>query len=167
MQTPICEVCLNSDMLCAACQNKLESGQISQIEINVSRFLFDLKEKIRSLEDVKIVRVLDVGSLLIIARIGDGARLVGKGGAVVKTLAKKFGKSIRIIEEAKDFKKFAESLISPISSCGINTLYTLEGEVYRVRIRFSQKNSLSIQPESFSEIINNLYHCKAELVFES
>ncbi len=166
MQAPICEVCLNSNLLCSACQAKLDSGQIKQIDVDISRYLFSLSEKTKSLKDIKIAKILDSDIILIIAGRGDAPKIVGKGGSVVKTLAKQFKKSIRVIEEAPDFKDFIEELVSPNTVSGINTLYKMGEEVYRIRIPVSQKFRLAITPESFSQIISNLYNCKAELVFE-
>jgi transcription antitermination factor NusA-like protein len=166
MQAPICEVCLKSDILCSACQEKLNRGEANKTEIDVSRFLYKLSEKMRSLKDVKILKVIDCGVLLIISGRGDAAKIVGREGAIVKKIAKEFRKSIRILEEAPSFKDFVEELISPTPINGINTLYKENEEIYRIRISNLQKGHLMISPEIFSKIISNFYNVKAELVFE-
>jgi transcription antitermination factor NusA-like protein len=167
MQTPICEVCLKSNILCSGCQEKLNSGKISQKDVELSRYLYALSEKMRSIRDIKILKVVDCGSLIIITGIGDAARLVGRGGVVVKKIAKDFKKSIRILEEATSFKDFVENLLSPAPISGINTLYKEDKEVYRVKIPSIQRNSVLINPEIFSQIISNFYNLKAEIVFEN
>jgi len=167
MQTPICEVCLKSNILCSGCQDKLNTGKISQKDVELSRYLYALSEKMRSIRDIKILKVVDCGSLIIITGIGDAARLVGRGGVVVKKIAKDFKKSIRILEEATSFKDFVENLLSPAPISGINTLYKEDKEVYRVKIPSIQRNSVLINPEIFSQIISNFYNLKAEIVFEN
>ena len=112
------------------------------------------------------MKIIDSECLIIISKIGDAAKLVGKNGFVVKALAKEFKKPIRILEEADTLKNFVESLVSPISISGVNTLYTPEGEVYKFRIPSNHKGRLNITPESFSEIISDMYDCKAELIFD-
>jgi transcription antitermination factor NusA-like protein len=167
MQAPICEVCLKSNILCSACQEKLNSGKISQKDVDISRYLYDLSDKMRSIRDIKILRIVDCGSLIIITGRGDAAKLVGKGGVVVKKIAKDFKKSIRILEEAPSFKDFVEELLSPASINGINTLYKDDIEIYRIKIPAIQKNNIMITPEIFSQIISNFYKLKAEIVFEN
>ena len=167
MQAPICEVCLKSNILCSACQEKLNSGKISQKDVDISRYLYDLSDKMRSIKDIKILRIVDCGSLIIITGRGDAAKLVGKGGVVVKKIAKDFKKSIRILEEAPSFKDFVEDLLSPAPISGINTLYKDDIEIYRIKIPAIQKNSIMITPEIFSQIISNFYKLKAEIVFEN
>jgi transcription antitermination factor NusA-like protein len=166
MQTPICEVCLKSDILCSGCQEKLNIGKISQTDIDVARYLYKLSDKMRSIRNIKILKVVDCGTLIIITERGDAAKLVGREGVVVKKIAKDFKKSIRILEEALTFKDFVEELISPTPVAGINTLYRENQEVYRIKIPAIQKNHMMITPEIFSQIISNFYNLKAEIVFE-
>ena len=167
MQAPICEVCLKSNILCSGCQDKLNTGKISQKDIEISRYLYDLSERMRSIRDIKILKVVDCGTLIIITDVGDAAKLVGRDGVIVKKIAKEFKKSIRILEEAPTFKGFVENLLSPAPISGINTLYKEDKEVYRVKIPSIQKNNVIISPEIFSQIISNFYNLKAEIVFEN
>jgi len=167
MQTPICEVCLKSNILCSGCQEKLNSGKISNKDVEVSRYLYELSERMRSIRDIKILKVVDCGTLIIITGIGDAAKLVGREGVVVKKIARDFKKSIRILEEASTFKGFVEELVSPAPVSGINTLYKEDQEVYRIKIPAIQRNNVLITPEIFSQIISNFYNLKAELVFEN
>jgi transcription antitermination factor NusA-like protein len=166
MQAPICEVCLNSELLCAGCADKLARGEIAQAEIDVARTLYGMSEKIRSLKDVKLRKVIDSDVLLLVAGAGDGARLVGKGGAVVKDLAKTFGKSIRVLEEKTDMRAFASELISPAALLGINTVYRQEGESFRLRIPEVHRRRLAMSPETIVTVLSSLYGCKVEIVFE-
>jgi len=167
MQTPICEVCLKSDILCSACQEKLSTGKISKADVEIARYLYNLSDKMRSIRDVKILKIIDCGTLIIITGRGDAAKLVGRDGVVVKKIAKEFKKSIRILEEAPSFKDFVEELISPASINGINMLFRENEEVYRIRVPATQKNQVIITPESFSKIISNFYNLKVEIVFEN
>jgi transcription antitermination factor NusA-like protein len=166
MQTPICEVCLNSKMLCNYCQDKLDKKDITDLEVEVSRYLYGLSKKIATLRDIEIKKVMDCGVLLIVTDRGKAARLVGRNGSVVKKIAKQFKKAIRIVEEAPDFRRFLEGLTSPVSISGINTLYRDDKEIYKIRIPSLKKNHLMIDPETLSSILSHFYHINAELVFE-
>jgi len=166
MQAPICEVCLNSDILCGGCAAKLESGELSEIEVEVSRFIYKLSDKVKSLKEAKLLRVIDSDILLLVARKGDGAKLVGKGGAVVKALAKKYGKSIRVLEE-NEFKPFVTELLQPLSVTGFNIVYTPEGEIYKVRVPASQKQKQHLSELGLAEIVKKIFGKKIELAFDN
>ncbi len=167
MQAPICDVCLRSNILCSGCKDKLDNGMISEKDVEISRYLYDLSERMRSIRDIKILKIIDCGTLLIVTGRGDAAKLVGKGGVVVKKIAKDFKKSIRILEEAPSFKDFVEELLYPASINGINTLYREDKEIYRIKVPAPQKGSVMITPEIFTQIISNFYNVKAEIVYEN
>lgn len=166
MQTPICDTCLKSDSLCDICKTKLESNKINQNEIDVSRFIYNLSLKVKSLEDVSIEKVISAGNLIIISKIGDGSRLVGKGGTVVKVLAKKFGKSIRIIEKSDDYKKFIQMLILPSTLKAVNVLYSPTGEIYKLRIKNVDK-TLPIKEEDICNISSSIFQKHVEIILEN
>jgi transcription antitermination factor NusA-like protein len=154
-------------MLCSGCQARLDSGKISQKDVDVSRYLYGLTERMRSIRDIKVIRAIDCGTLLIITGVGDAAKLVGRNGVIVKQIAKEFKKSIRILEEAPDFRDFIEELISPASISGINTLFRENQEVYRIRVPAAQRNQVLITSEGFSQVMSNFFNRKVEIVFES
>ena len=166
MQTPICEVCLNSEILCSHCQDKLDKGDINDLEISVSKYLYTLSKRIGSIRDVKIKKVMDCGVLLIVTNRGSAAKVVGRNGSVVKKIAKEFKKSIRIVEEAPDFREFLQGLTSPVSISGINTLYRGDKEIFKIRIPSIKKSHLLISPDDLSNILSHFYQINAELVFE-
>lgn len=166
MQAPICEVCLSSELLCAGCADKLARGELTQPEIDVVRALHGMSEKIRSLKEVRLRKVIDSNVLLLVAGAGDGARLVGKGGAVVKELAKTFGKSIRVLEEKPDMRSFAAELIAPAALLGVNTVYKKDGQSFRLRVPETHKRRLALTPETISAILGSLYGRQVDISFE-
>ncbi|MBI4015893.1 MAG: hypothetical protein HY362_04210 [Candidatus Aenigmarchaeota archaeon] len=164
MDFPLCSVCLSSDMLCAGCNNKLSTGALTQKEVEISRFLHNLAEKHTNLSDAQLKRAVDSDILLLVAGKGHGSKLVGKGGAVVKALAKQFGKPIRVLEEG-DFNSFLQSLLTPAAVVGINKLYTPTGEILRVRIK-TTKGKPPLSSETFSNVAQTLFGKRAELLTE-
>jgi len=165
MQAPLCEVCLSSDVLCGGCATKLADGKLTQAEIDVSRFIYKLSDKVKSLQDAKLLNVIDADIMVIVAGKGDAAKLVGKGGAIVKALAKKYEKSIKVIEE-KEFKPFMVELMHPLAASGFNTVFTTGGEVYRIRVPAGKKQKQHISEANLMSIAQKLFGKKIEIVFE-
>lgn len=121
----------------------------------------------KSLGDVKIEKIIESSVILIITGKGDGGKVVGKGGAVVKSLAKKFSKSVRVVEQVGNFKEFVQSLISPAVIKGVNTVYTPQGETYKIRIPAEHKSALNVKNEDIEQIVSSLFNKKVELLFEN
>jgi len=165
MKTPLCDVCLSSDILCSGCQQRLDNGKLTQIDIDVSRTLFDLSKTNRSLKDITLKKAVNSDILLLVSAIGDAPKLVGKKGMVVKKLAKKFERSLKIIDEGK-FEEFLSDILAPAQIIGINVAFNKDGETHKVRVHNSFKDKISISGKGFSNIMKELYGKNAKLVFE-
>lgn len=166
MHAPICEVCLKSNILCSVCQEKLSRGETTEREIEVCRYLYGLEEKVKNLKEARILKVCDSNSLFIITAKGDAAKIVGRRGSIVKELAKKHNKPIRVVEFSDNFREFVENLLSPAVLTTISIMYTTDGETYKIIVPSSQKTRLFLLESDFSGIIKNLYGKEAQIVFE-
>ncbi len=164
MHSKICDACLKSDVFCSSCQKKIDSGEISKLELGVAKFLFGLKDKIKSLDEARILKVLNGHAIVIITEKGSAAKIVGRQGSVVKLLAKHFSKPIRVVE-ADEAKKFISNLIVP-ASASVSVAYSGGKECYRIRILKSQKSRLPLEPDEIKKIIENLYGKSSEVLFE-
>jgi transcription antitermination factor NusA-like protein len=115
-------------MLCQKCSAKLESGEVSELDLKVARFLLSLEEKHPSLQNVYFRKAVDVDkTLAIIVGSGDVPRLLGHGGKIIRALSEETGRSIRVLEYGVDDRKFLEDLFAPLSIMTINTIWLPDG----------------------------------------
>jgi transcription antitermination factor NusA-like protein len=136
-----------------ACKKRLEGGEVTQSDIEVSRIINEVGKSFKPLNEVEIKKVIGGKNIsVIICKKGDGARLVGKNGVMIKKLSKLLGKPIRIVEESEDVKEFVENLIKPIPVVGMNVIYKPEKEILKIIIPRGRKIPMS--KESFAEVIN-------------
>lgn len=156
MKSQICNVCLNSDILCKACRKNLENGSISEHGISILKMINDAAKRFKPLEGIEIKKVVDSGRVtVVICRRGDGARLVGREGAMVKKLSKIAGKEIRVVEESGDLKEFIQNLINPVPLIGLNVVYTPGEEVLKVLIPYRRR--VPIEENSLSDIVRQVF----------
>jgi len=164
MHSKICDACIKSEVFCNSCQRKIDSGEVSKIEIDIAKFLFNLRDRIRSLEDAKIIKVLDGHAIIIITEKGSAAKIVGRQGSVVKLLAKHFNKPIRVVE-ADDARKFIGNLVVPASAT-VSVAYADGKECYRIRILKSQKNRLPLEASEIKTAVKEIFNKSADVLFE-
>lgn len=128
MKTVLCSFCLKSGILCQKCSTRLKSGEISELDLKVARFLQSLEEKHPSLQNVYFHRAIESGkTLAIIVGPGDVPRLLGYGGRIMKALGEETGRNIRVLEDGVDERKFLEDLFAPLSIVTINTIWLPDG----------------------------------------
>ena len=128
MKTTLCSFCLKSGILCQKCLAKVKSGEVSELDLKIARFLLSLEEKYPSLQNVYFHGAFDAGrTLAIIVGPGDVPRLLGFGGKILKAIGEETGKSVRVLEHGVDDRKFLEDLFAPLSILTINTIWLPDG----------------------------------------
>ncbi|MHA1356748.1 MAG: hypothetical protein ACTSRC_01415 [Candidatus Helarchaeota archaeon] len=165
---PICKICAKTGVLCNSCQTKLDSGDITQLDIDLANYLMELEVRFSGLKDANFYKSIEVGSVLILL-VGKGniASFIGPRGKVIRLLQEKTGKNVRIIEKVSDLKKIIEDLIVPAKLLGMNKIYLPTGEVEsKARIKLGDENRLPADYSVLEDIIYRLTNQRIRIVFE-
>jgi transcription antitermination factor NusA-like protein len=165
---PICKICAKTGVLCNSCENKLEAGAITQIDIDLSNYLMELEGRFPALKNASLYKTITFGSFLIIL-VGKGeiAAFIGPRGKLIKLLQDKIQKNIRIIEKVTDLKKTIEDLIVPAELLGMNKIYLPTGEVEsKARLKLGDENRLPANPEILEEVLYRLTNERIRIAFE-
>jgi transcription antitermination factor NusA-like protein len=154
MKTELCSFCLKSGMLCQKCSAKVKAGEISALDLRIARQLLFLEEKYPSLQNVCFYKAVDANrTIALIVGHGDVPRLLGYGGKIIKALGEETGKSVRILENGVDDRKFLEDLFTPLSILTINTIWLPDGTTEtRVILRRKRGAQLPFDLAAIKEI---------------
>lgn len=167
MKAPICNVCLKSDVLCSGCEEKLEDGEITEKDVKVSRILQNLSSEYSSLKDSEIVKVFDKENVVvIITGEGDGAKVVGRKGEIVKKIADELDKSIRVVEKTGNDLDTIKGLLSPAEVESVNTVFSPEGKSQKIVVDDTFEEKINLSTEEFEDIIQNVTGSSYKLSFE-
>jgi transcription antitermination factor NusA-like protein len=139
-----------------ACNGKLEKGEITESDVNVSRIVSESSKTFRPLKEVMIKKVLENERMtVIICGSGDRQKFVGKEGIIINKLSRKLGKPIRIVEETGDIRKFLQNLIHPVRLLGMNVVYSVEGEIIKVII--PKNRNIPLSEASFRDVVRLVF----------
>jgi len=167
MKAPICNVCLKSDVLCSNCEEKLENGEINELEIEISRKLKELSDEYGSLRDSEILHIYDTENVVVVVTAeGDGAKVVGRSGEIVKKVAEEIEKSIRVVEKSESDREVIKGLLSPAEIESMNTVFTPEGEHKKIVIDEEYEGKVNMSTEELEDIIEKITGTYYELSFE-
>ena len=120
--------CVKSGILCRRCEEKLEKGQVTELDIKVIQKLVQLEKENQVLEDVTYHRAIDTDDMLaVLVDKKDLPRLLGGGARIVKDLGETFGKRVKLLSFGGDDRDFLEDLFSPLSILTINTVWIPDG----------------------------------------
>lgn len=167
MKAPICNVCLKSDVLCSQCSEKLENDEITELDIKVARKLKELSNDHGSLRDSKIEKTFDAENVVVIVTgPGDGAKVVGRSGEIVKKVADEVGKPIRVVENNENDRDVINGLLSPGEIESVNTVFKPEGQSKKIVVDEQFEDKINMTREELQEVIQEITGTDYELAFE-
>jgi len=172
LELPICEVCAKTGLLCPGCEEKLEKGEITETDVEVSKKLVELKEEYPSLEDVVLLRTIDTGSLVVlVTKPGMAGKLIGKGGRVSRALSEHLEKKVRVVEEVenpediKQLRKVIQDLILPARLLSVNIVFEPDEKRYKAVIHHRDRNRVPAPVDEIQEAIKELTGMEVEVTF--
>jgi transcription antitermination factor NusA-like protein len=120
--------CVKSGILCRRCEEKLEKGQITELDLKVIQRMVELEKQNPVLEDVTYHRAVEADDMMaILVDKKDLPRLLSGGAKIVKDLGETFRKRVRLISYGGDDREFLEDLFNPLSILTINTVWIPDG----------------------------------------
>jgi len=128
MQTPFDAFCLRSNVLCKSCDRKIRSGEYSQTDLEISRFLTEGSDDIRQLADTEFKRSMIEGEyLILVLGKNQSSNFLAQGRKLIRDLSKKYGKRVKILEEEQTARDFLEGLFAPAKILALNTIWLPDG----------------------------------------
>jgi transcription antitermination factor NusA-like protein len=120
--------CVKSGILCRRCEEKVEKGLVSQLDLKVIQRMVELEKDNPVLQDVTYHRSVEAdGVMAVLVDKKDMPKLLGGGAKIVKDLGETFGKRVKLISYGGDDREFLEDLFSPMSILTINTVWIPDG----------------------------------------
>ncbi|MHA1581966.1 MAG: transcription elongation factor NusA [Candidatus Baldrarchaeia archaeon] len=168
MKTPLCTFCLKSGILCPKCQEKVEKGEVSELDIKIAKELLELESRFPALKDVEFKKSIEIGPLIIIL-VGekDVSSVIGPNGKIVKILSGKLNKKIRVVGFSSDIRKTIQDLLAPAEVLGVNIVWLPDGSYEKkVRVRRSDVKRLPADVKTLENAIQCLLNERFRIVLE-
>jgi len=126
MQLPVCNFDLESDMLCTSCQAKLDRGEITAFDIELSKWLLEREKNYPNLQNLTLLRATRIEGRIILVVKKKGKDLFLAEEALVNELSQKFGE-VMVVEGPPKLRRVIREFIHPASEVGVNSLYLPDG----------------------------------------
>jgi len=168
MKAPICEVCLKSGILCPGCQQKLDNGEVSELDVKISRGLYKASLRTKEIRNITFEKsmVVDRLAILIVGK-DDVPVLMAKGGKVLKSISNQIKMKVRVLGNLSDPRTVANDIIRPARLLGVNTVFAVDGSTkYKIRIAKEDQEKLPIKIEDVQSLVNQLTGQEVSVVFE-
>ncbi len=160
--------CVKSGILCRRCEEKLEKGLVSELDLKVIQKMVELEKENPVLEDVTYHRAVEADDMLaILVDRKDLPRLLGGGARIVRDLGETFGKRVKLISYGGDDREFLEDLFSPLSILTINTVWIPDGSTEtKVILTGRQPRKMPVDLDKVKKVAQELKGMTLRVEFE-
>jgi hypothetical protein len=115
LRIPICAFDAKTGILCGKCQAKLTAGQITEADIQVSRALVKLAEKIQDVNKMTLLRSFHVDGSYVLEVEQSDAAIVRSKPEIKQKLEEQLKGRVWVIAASNSERRFLEDLFYPIS----------------------------------------------------
>ena len=127
LKIPICTFDAKTGILCAKCEAKLKTGQISQADVQVSKALVQLAEKMGEVNRVTLLRSVEVGGNYVVELEPSDVALLRSNPEIPAKLEQLLAGKIWIVGATNSERRFLEDLFYPTRVLTVNTVWLPDG----------------------------------------
>ncbi len=160
--------CVKSGILCRRCEEKVEKGQVTQLDLKVIQRMVELEKDNPVLQDVTYHKSVEAdGVMAVLVDKKDMPKLLGGGAKIVKDLGETFGKRVKLISYGGDDREFLEDLFNPMSILTINTVWIPDGSTEtKVILTGRRPRNMPVDLEKVRKIAEELKGMTLRVEFE-
>src|ERR671932_239364 len=155
MKIPMCTFDAKTAILCAKCETKLRSGQLTDADIEGAIKITKLAERNQAISKFTMTSASKVDEDFIIALSGADIGTIRSNPTLLKKFEDEFQSKVWFVEAEATDKRFIENLFFPIKVLAVNILWLPDGrKLTKVIISASDK----IEPQQQHPNIEKIKH---------
>jgi hypothetical protein len=122
MRLPVCVFDIESDMLCPSCQDKLDNQEITDFDIEFSKWVLEISKEYPDLDSLNLRRAIKTEDLLILIVKKKNKEVLLDNENVMDEIEEEYGKTM-VFEGPAKLRTVIRNLIYPAVEVGVNSLY--------------------------------------------
>lgn len=167
LRIPICAFDAKTGILCAKCQAKLTAGQITEADIQVSKALVKLAEKIPDVNKMTLLRSFQVDGNYVLEVEQADAAIVRSKPEIKQKLEEQLKGKVWVIAASNSDRRFLEDLFYPIRLLTVNTVWLPDGsKLTKAIIPGRRVERLSGEIETLKKIVKQVKGIELMVEFE-
>ena len=165
---PACQTCIISGFLCNSCEQKLDTGELTEFELDLAKFLLALEEqeKFNFLKEVSFYKAIDFEDVVILV-LGrkDKLRITHDLINLIKETYKI--DELIFIEKTNNPRPVIEALIAPSKLISLNEIFLATGDIeFKAVIGFQDKEEILFTKEELEDLVLELIGKVTRIEFE-
>ncbi|MHA2287605.1 MAG: hypothetical protein ACXABG_02340 [Promethearchaeota archaeon] len=165
---PACKTCVNSGFLCTSCQEKLDTGVLTQFELDLAKDLLVLEEeeKFGFLKNISFFKAIDFEDVVIFV-VGkkDKIKITQK---LINWIKETYEvDEIILVEQTTKPRAALESLIAPSKLISLNEIFLATGDIeFKGVLSKKDQDTILFTSDELEELILELTDKTIRIEFE-
>ena len=156
---PADKTCINSGFLCTNCQTRLDTGELTEFELDLAKDLIELEENQEEfgfLRDISFYKAIDYEDVVILV-VGKKDKLK-ISFELIDWIKKTYEiDEIILIENTNKPRPVVEALITPYKLLSLNEIFLATGDIqFRAVLNEGDKEKILFTKEELEELIFEL-----------
>lgn len=156
---PADKTCINSGFLCTNCQTRLDSGEITEFEIDLAKYLIQLEEqeeRFAFLKEISFYKAIDYEDLVILV-VGKKDKLKITPDLIARIKETYEIDELIFLEKTNKPRPVVEGLIAPYKLLSLNEIFLATGDIqFRAVLWEDDKEKILFTKEELEELIYEL-----------
>ncbi|KAF6244215.1 transcription elongation factor NusA [Nitrosopumilus sp. b2] len=167
MKLPICGFDAKNAVLCPQCEKKVESGEITQADVDASIILAKIAKSNNEIENFILYSCKEFQGNFVLSLAKNDIMSIRQSRTLYRLLQDQFKGKIWLVEADETDKKFIEDLFFPTKILSINSVWA-PGGVQKTKAVVSGKWTprFPIDTQKVVEIVKNARNLDIEIEFE-
>jgi transcription antitermination factor NusA-like protein len=167
LKMQLCNFCVKSGILCQKCQEKVRSGEVSEIDIRVAKLLLKLEGKHPPLQKIFFHNAYDFDNVLVIVVEGGNApQFLTSRNQILRDISERTRRRVIILEKRGNTRKFLEDLFIPAKIMAINKIWLPDGSTETRVILPGHSGRLSMGRDVLKELAEKIRGITLRITFE-
>ena len=167
MKLPICTFDAKNAVLCPQCEGKVDSGKITQADVDASIILAKIGKTVNELEKFTLFSCKEFDGNYVLSLAKNDIMAIRQSRTLYRSLQDQFKGKIWLVEAEETDKKFIEDLFFPTKILSINSVWA-PGGIQKTKAVVSGKWTprFPIDTEKVVQIVKNARNLDIEIEFE-
>lgn len=167
VRTELCSFCVKSGILCSKCEERVRKGQITGLDLEVIKLLFELEGRNPELQEVRFHKASEVGDVLAIQVDQQDVERISSGNIVRSISDRMGGRKVILLGYGGTDRRFLEELLAPLSILTINTVWLPDGSTEtKVIIQGRTPRHMPVDLGQASKVAKELRNLTLRVEFE-
>lgn len=167
MKLPICNFDAKNAVLCFQCEKRLESGDMTQADVDASIILAKIAKSDNKVENFTMYSCKEFDGNFVLTLSKNDIMTIRQSRTLYRKLQEQFKGKIWLVEADETDKRFIEDLFFPTKVLSINSVWA-PGGIQKTKAVISGKWTprFPIDTEKVVQIVKNARNLDIEIEFE-